>query len=309
MGVRLFCNRALVWCSAGIDYKMLELGSNDLVLGSELCPWSPTVALHVLLNLGIEVALMCLDSLRLSNCAPNPYISSGWLGSQQATKVLGQEFLEQISPEGHMVVFYCGTYDLVPRGIQIPYSAAVDLVVGLGVLGTLVEGPSRTTSSSSYSLREIVLEREPVPMIDLSDKEDPSEAESESDAETMPESEGVALADAKGTDTFTAGSQSPNHADEAVSGSSQNRQFEPMREATPHPEQATIRLIDTDENKTRQFVKGLKVELQRALAPLPPMGFAAAVEAATRTEMANQAVIQMKTVIGSPVTPYKRPGQ
>ncbi|KAI5654864.1 hypothetical protein M9H77_32051 [Catharanthus roseus] len=36
---------------------------------------------------------------------------------------------------------------------------------------------------------------------------------------------------------------------------------------------------------------GLRVELQRALAPLPPMGFAAAVEAATRTEMADQAVI------------------
>lgn len=48
-----------------------------------------------------------------------------------------------------------------------------------------------------------------------------------------------------------------------------------------------LRLIDTDENKTRQFVKGLRVELQRALAPLPPMGFAAAVEAATRTEMAS----------------------
>ncbi|KAI5656930.1 hypothetical protein M9H77_25723 [Catharanthus roseus] len=70
-----------------------------------------------------------------------------------------------------------------------------------------------------------------------------------------------------------------------------------------------LRLIDTDENKTRQFVKGLRVELQRALAPLPPMGFAAAVEAATRTEMADQAVIQRKTAIGSATAPYKRPGQ
>ncbi|KAI5680189.1 hypothetical protein M9H77_01416 [Catharanthus roseus] len=42
-----------------------------------------------------------------------------------------------------------------------------------------------------------------------------------------------------------------------------------------------LRWVHTDENKTRQFVKGLRVELQRALAPLPPMGFAAAVEAAT----------------------------
>ncbi|KAI5657699.1 hypothetical protein M9H77_26492 [Catharanthus roseus] len=70
-----------------------------------------------------------------------------------------------------------------------------------------------------------------------------------------------------------------------------------------------LRLIDTDENKTRQFVKGLRVELQRALAPLPPMGFAVAVEAATRTEMADQAVIQRKTTIGSATAPYKRPGQ
>ncbi|KAI5678566.1 hypothetical protein M9H77_09516 [Catharanthus roseus] len=70
-----------------------------------------------------------------------------------------------------------------------------------------------------------------------------------------------------------------------------------------------LRLIDTDENKTRQFVKGLRVELQRALAPLSPKGFAAAVEAVTRTEMADQAVIQRKTAIGSAAILYKRLGQ
>ncbi|KAI5681131.1 hypothetical protein M9H77_02358 [Catharanthus roseus] len=70
-----------------------------------------------------------------------------------------------------------------------------------------------------------------------------------------------------------------------------------------------LMLIDTDENKTRQFVKELRVELQQALAPLPPMGFAAVVKAATRIEMADQAVIQRKIAIGSTATPYKRPGQ
>ncbi|KAI5681024.1 hypothetical protein M9H77_02251 [Catharanthus roseus] len=40
------------------------------------------------------------------------------------------------------------------------------------------------------------------------------------------------------------GSQSPNHANKAVSESSQNRQSEPMREATPRPEQATHKLND-----------------------------------------------------------------
>ncbi|KAI5676223.1 hypothetical protein M9H77_07173 [Catharanthus roseus] len=40
------------------------------------------------------------------------------------------------------------------------------------------------------------------------------------------------------------GSQSPNHADEAMSESSQNRQFEPIREATPRQEQATHKVIE-----------------------------------------------------------------
>ncbi|KAI5662381.1 hypothetical protein M9H77_21704 [Catharanthus roseus] len=40
------------------------------------------------------------------------------------------------------------------------------------------------------------------------------------------------------------GSQSPNHADEAVSESSQNRQSEPIREATPCLEQATHKVIE-----------------------------------------------------------------
>ncbi|KAI5666682.1 hypothetical protein M9H77_16535 [Catharanthus roseus] len=58
-----------------------------------------------------------------------------------------------------------------------------------------------------------------------------------------------------------------------------------------------LRLIDTDENKTQQFVKGLRPELQWALAPLPPMGFAVVVEAATKTEMADQVVMQRKAAI------------
>ncbi|KAI5666637.1 hypothetical protein M9H77_16490 [Catharanthus roseus] len=33
-------------------------------------------------------------------------ISSGWSRAQQATEVVGQKFLDQISPEGHMFMFY-----------------------------------------------------------------------------------------------------------------------------------------------------------------------------------------------------------
>ncbi|KAI5678579.1 hypothetical protein M9H77_09529 [Catharanthus roseus] len=436
----------------------------------------------------------------------------------------------------------------------MPYSAAVDLVVGLGASqvmahpshrwtyreGTLVDEPSRTTSSSSssYSLKEIIPEREPILVIDLSDdesvegpemapvvapgigpgtsiEEDLSEPTSDSEMRPEPEQGTPAVTGSMGTSVANtmpatasptpippvayvssfppsllrggvreydicgyclwreqraeaasqqvialreeisrmdalfyaarqarrqetaraaiqfiahflgttrdsvdrardelesrpggsgsqnmSGSQSPNRTDEVMSENSQNRQSEPTREATPRPEQATHNvienfmikmtelletsmatrrnervpvtgadealerflkfrppefygdveqeikaelfleqlndiydtlkyedalrvtfaafrlrgmakdwLIDTDENKTRQFVKGLRVELQRALAPLPPMGFAAAVEAATRIEMADQAVIQRKTTIGSATAPYKRPGQ
>ncbi|KAI5670570.1 hypothetical protein M9H77_10934 [Catharanthus roseus] len=58
MRVRLFGNRAIVWCLAGIDYKMSKLDFDDPISGFEPCPWSPTVALHVSLNSGVEAALM-----------------------------------------------------------------------------------------------------------------------------------------------------------------------------------------------------------------------------------------------------------
>ncbi|KAI5649479.1 hypothetical protein M9H77_35484 [Catharanthus roseus] len=92
--------------------------------------------------------------------------------------------------------------------------------------GTLVGEPSRTmsSSSSSYSLREIVPEREPILVIDLSDDEsvegsemapvalgiglrtsiEEDHSEPKSDSEMKPEPEGVAPADAEGTSTFTA---------------------------------------------------------------------------------------------------------
>ncbi|KAI5666216.1 hypothetical protein M9H77_16069 [Catharanthus roseus] len=88
--------------------------------------------------------------------------------------------------------------------------------------GTLVDEPSRTTSSSSsYSLREIVPEREPIPMIDLSDdelvegpkmepvalgiglgtsiEEDPSEPMSDSEMTPEPEREAPTVTGGVGT--------------------------------------------------------------------------------------------------------------
>ncbi|KAI5649446.1 hypothetical protein M9H77_35451 [Catharanthus roseus] len=64
---------------------MLELVSDDLVIGSELCPWSLTVALHVILNSRVEAALMCLDSLRLPSCIRTPHVGSS-ISVVKATK-------------------------------------------------------------------------------------------------------------------------------------------------------------------------------------------------------------------------------
>ncbi|KAI5667913.1 hypothetical protein M9H77_17766 [Catharanthus roseus] len=74
---------------------------DDLVMGSRLCPWNLTVAVHVLLNLGIVAILMCLDSLRLLSYARTPHV--------------------------------------VPRGTQIPYSVAVNPVAGLEVSQVVLE--------------------------------------------------------------------------------------------------------------------------------------------------------------------------
>ncbi|KAI5681565.1 hypothetical protein M9H77_02793 [Catharanthus roseus] len=160
------------WCLASIDYGMSELVSDDLVMGSELCPWSLTIALHVLLNSGVEAALMCLDSLRPPSYIRTLYIDSG-------------------RTEEH----------LVPRGTQIPYPVVVNLVEGLGVsqvvseplssiLGTrwhttLIDGYTRRARSRS-SLAE-----------------EPSKHKSNS--EIVPEPEGVAPADAESMGTFVAG--------------------------------------------------------------------------------------------------------
>ncbi|KAI5654810.1 hypothetical protein M9H77_31997 [Catharanthus roseus] len=61
-----------------------------------LCLWSPIIAVHVLFNLGVEAALMCLDSLRLPSCIRTPHLTQD---EQRRSKLL---------------------FILVPRGTQIP---------------------------------------------------------------------------------------------------------------------------------------------------------------------------------------------
>ncbi|KAI5672257.1 hypothetical protein M9H77_12621 [Catharanthus roseus] len=204
---------------------------------------------------------------------------------------------------GHCIMLYCGSAALwkvrrdlklrlvsgqtclVPRDMQIPYPITVNLVEGLGVSQVRFIGVG-----TFFLFRNM------------------------------------------------SGSRSSNHADEAVSESSQNKQSKPIKEAIPRPEQATHRLYGEVEQeikaelfleKLNDIYDTLKYEdsmrvtfaafrqrkfgglglLKLALAPLPPMEFAAAAKAATRTEMADQAVIQRKTAIGSTATPYKCHGQ
>ncbi|KAI5682086.1 hypothetical protein M9H77_03314 [Catharanthus roseus] len=118
---------------------------------------------------------------------------------------------------------------------QIPYSAAVDLVARwIYQESTLVSEFSGTTPSSSYSLREIVPERDPIPMIDLSDsetvegrvvlgvelgvsiEEDPSEPKS--DGGMVPEPEEVATVDVELVSTSTGVSEGRYAGDDASSG-------------------------------------------------------------------------------------------
>ncbi|KAI5657277.1 hypothetical protein M9H77_26070 [Catharanthus roseus] len=154
---RLLWNRALVWCLAGIDYEMPELGSNDLV------------------------TLWGLDFVR------------------------GARLLHYINS---------GRSETCREARRYPTQPAIDLVMAhhyhrlIYQEGTLVGGPNGSTLSSSYSLKEIVPERDPIPMIDLSNSElvdrlDPSEPESNS--KMIPEPERKAPMDVEGTGTFVVG--------------------------------------------------------------------------------------------------------
>ncbi|KAI5653594.1 hypothetical protein M9H77_30781 [Catharanthus roseus] len=152
-------------------------------------------ALLGFLHSGVEAALMCLDSLRLLSCTRNPYYGS-------STSIC--------CPGVGLSFFFLGTYSLVPRGTQIPYSTAVDLVAGLGVSHVVSERLGtrwHTTFVDGYIWRVhfetvdglVVQGVEP----GVSIEEDSNEAES--DAGMLPKPERVAPVDAEGVDTLVAG--------------------------------------------------------------------------------------------------------
>ncbi|KAI5663733.1 hypothetical protein M9H77_23056 [Catharanthus roseus] len=256
---------------------------------SRPCPLNSIVALHVSLHSGVEVALMCLDSLRLPNRTRNPYSSS----STNIVKI-------KVLPRGWALVFF-RTYSLVPRGTQIPYSAAVDLVAGLRVSqvpfdfsgstnpkGALVSESNWTSLSSLFSLREIVPERDPVPIIDLSDNEtleglvvqgvehgvsiEEDSSEAEFDARMLPKPEGVALVDTEGVDTLVVGG-SPAHRQATVRAIMLETEVVQVREAHMAREREIQELVDERDWLKRfiaQFIGTTRDSVDRVMPSWSP---------------------------------------
>jgi hypothetical protein len=56
-------------------------------------------------------------------------------------------------------------------------------------------------------------------------------------------------------------------------------------------------LVDTEHNRTRQFIKGLRPELRRALALFPPSNYSTTVDAAIRTENEDNLILGIKSQI------------
>ncbi|KAI5675436.1 hypothetical protein M9H77_06386 [Catharanthus roseus] len=87
-GTQSLWNRALVRNLVDIDYKMPELVSEHLVMGSGLRSWSPTITLHVSLNLDVEAELMYPDSLKLPSCIRTPHVDSTISAVQKQKKMV-----------------------------------------------------------------------------------------------------------------------------------------------------------------------------------------------------------------------------
>lgn len=61
-------------CLASNDFKMSELVSNDPVIGSVLCLWSPNFCIAWFLELELDAVLICLDSLKFPSCTQTTHM-------------------------------------------------------------------------------------------------------------------------------------------------------------------------------------------------------------------------------------------
>ncbi|KAI5672452.1 hypothetical protein M9H77_12816 [Catharanthus roseus] len=109
-------------------------------------------------------------------------------------------------------------------------------------------------------------------------------------------------------------SQSPNHADKAVSESCQNRQSEPIREATPGPEQATHKVIENFMIKMTELLETSMAT--RRNERVPATGADEALELFLKFrppefygEVEQEIKVELFLEQLNAATPYKRPGQ
>ncbi|KAI5678047.1 hypothetical protein M9H77_08997 [Catharanthus roseus] len=197
---------------------------------------------------------------------------------------------------------------------------------------TIVRGSVGSTPSSSYSRREIDPERPSMPVVDIPDSDFETVdgwASTEMDIEEDPRPNfgipasltGFYEGSTSGLPVSspiaeTVGSHFPAPSENQIATlqaelartnrhfplSCQSRQLETTRANSLAAEVAQIR-------GTPEFVKGLQVDLQRALAPLPPTSFAATVKAATRAEIGDQMAKQRMVATNASFHPHKRPGQ
>ncbi|KAI5677214.1 hypothetical protein M9H77_08164 [Catharanthus roseus] len=103
----LYGGLAALW-RARRGLKLVGLRA-DLVGAPRICSlvwpviwrvWFPTVTLHVLLNSGVEAALMCHDLLRLPSCARTPHVGS----SIKITKAY--TYVDSLSIRAHVFLYH-----------------------------------------------------------------------------------------------------------------------------------------------------------------------------------------------------------
>ncbi|KAI5663476.1 hypothetical protein M9H77_22799 [Catharanthus roseus] len=224
---------------------MPKLDSADLILGSRLCPWSPTVALHVSLNSGVEAALMCLDSLRLPSFARNPHIDSEIVEGPVVQGVELKVSIEEDPSEAE----YDAWMLLELEGVAPVDAEGIDTLAAGGSLSPLPvplfcgcclwsEQQVEATSQQMAGLREEI--REWMPSATRLARDSVERAHAQLDSR-------LGGSGSRHPQTYVyvyvyrnvSDSRSSNHADEVVSESFQSRQLEPIRENTRHPEQAT----------------------------------------------------------------------
>ncbi|KAI5668045.1 hypothetical protein M9H77_17898 [Catharanthus roseus] len=197
-------------CLAGIDYEMQELSSDDLVMGSGLCLWSPTVALHVLLNFSVEAALMCLDLLRLPSCAQNPHVGSSISVDKHYFKETTQAeiHMDSLSVRAHIFPHYVfvSVDSRWSEALLEPFLKFFFLLCRVNLL--MVGGITSGIRASRFDTRFELLDfRQATRVNYLSlDVNHTVYCEPKLDPETIPKLEGVAPADAGGMGTFVAGS-------------------------------------------------------------------------------------------------------